>query len=107
MAFKACIDACDAAHRHCTEAVIHCMQQEGVSAEWELLQLLLDTADITETASDFMLRSSRQHHMIIKVTADIATRCAEACEAHAVKDLRLGQTAKACRRAAESCKNLL
>lgn len=107
MAFKACIDACDGAHRHCTEAVIHCMQQEGVSAEWELLQLLLDTADITETASDFMLRSSRQHHVIAKVTAEIAARCAEACEQHGIKDLRLVQTAKACRRAAEACEKLI
>lgn len=106
MAFKACIDACDSAHRHCMEAAIHCMQQGGVGAEWELVQLLLDTADITETAADFMLRSSRQHHLVCKVASDIAVRCAEACETHAVKDLRLGQTAKACRKAAESCDRL-
>lgn len=106
MAFKPCIDACDGAHRLCTEAAIHCMQQSGVGAEWELVQLLLDTADITETATDFLLRSSRQHHLVAKVTAEIALRCAEACEKHAEKDLRLGQTAKACRKAAEACEKL-
>ncbi|MCR6631284.1 MAG: four-helix bundle copper-binding protein [Magnetospirillum sp.] len=103
MAFKACIDACDSAHRHCMEAAIHCMQQGGVGSEWELVQLLLDTADIAETASDFMLRSSRQHHLLCRVTAEIALRCAEECERHADKDLRLGQCAKACRKAAEEC----
>lgn len=107
MAFKACIDACDSAHRHCMEVAIHCMQQGGVGSEWELVQLLLDTADITETASDFMLRSSRQHHLICKVTGEIALRCAEACEKHAEKDLRLGQCAKACRKAAEACERLV
>jgi hypothetical protein len=40
------------------------------------------------------------------VTAEIALRCAEACEQHADKDLRLGQTAKACRKAAEACEKL-
>lgn len=107
MAFKPCIDACDAAHRHCTEAAIHCMQQAGVGSEWELVQLLLDTADITETASDFMLRSSRQHHLLCKVAAEIAHRCADACGRHASADLRLGQCAKACRQAAEECERLL
>lgn len=107
MAFKACIDACDSAHRHCMEAAIHCMQQGGVGSEWELVQLLLDTADITETASDFMLRSSRQYHLLCKVAGEIALRCAEACEKHAENDLRLGQCAKACRKAAESCAHLV
>jgi len=107
MAFKACIDACDSAHRHCTEAAIHCMQQGGVGSEWELIQLLLDTADITETASDFMLRSSRQHTLVLQVAGQIALRCAEACESYANKDLRLGQTAKACRKAAEACAKLV
>lgn len=106
MAFKACIDACDSAHRHCMEAAIHCMQQGGVGSEWEVVQLLLDTADICETATDFMLRSSRQHTLVLKVAGEIALRCAEACEQHAVKDLRLGQTAKACRKAAEVCERL-
>lgn len=103
MAFTACIDACDSAHRHCMEAAIHCMQQGGVGAEWELIQLLLDTADIAETASDFMLRSSRQHHLVCKVAGEIALRCAQACEKYAADDLRLGQTAKACRDAVEAC----
>ncbi|HTH15193.1 MAG TPA: four-helix bundle copper-binding protein [Magnetospirillum sp.] len=101
MAFRACIDACDSAHRHCMEAAIHCMQQGG--HQWEVVQLLLDTADITETASDFMLRSSRQHHLLCRVAAEIAMRCADACDRFAESDLRLGQCAKACRRAAEEC----
>lgn len=107
MAFKPCIDACDSAHRHCMEAAIHCMQQGGVGSEWEMVQLLLDTADITETASDFMLRSSRQHHLLCKVTAEIALRCAEACERHADNDLRLRECATACRDAALACERLV
>lgn len=105
MAFKPCIDACDEAHRACTETAIHCMQQGG--AAWETIQLLLDTADITETAADFMLRSSRQHHLVCDVAAEIADRCANVCESMAEDDIRMRQCGEACRRAATQCRKLL
>lgn len=107
MALKDCIDACDTAHRASTEAALHGMQQGGSLAGWELIQLLLDTADITETATDFMLRSSRQHQSVCRVTAEIADRCADACEKFAKEDLRMKECAEACRRAATACRKLL
>lgn len=105
MAFKPCIDSCDDAHRACTETAIHCMQQGG--AAWETIQLLLDTADITETAADFMLRSSRQHHLVCGVAAEIAERCARACAEMAADDIRMKECADACRRAAEHCRKFV
>lgn len=105
MAFKPCIDACDDAHRTCTETAIHCMQQGG--AAWETIQLLLDTADITETAADFMLRSSRQHHLVCGVAAEIAERCARACAEMAEDDIRMKECADSCRRAAEHCRKFV
>lgn len=99
-----CIDACESAHRSCTESVIHGMQQGGPAAEWELVQLLLDCADITETAADFMLRSSRLHHLTCQVAAEVADRCASACEKLAKDDLLLKACAEACRRAATACR---
>ncbi|MGE5547431.1 MAG: four-helix bundle copper-binding protein [Solirubrobacterales bacterium] len=107
MAMKNCIDACDAAHRACTEAAIHGMQQGGALADWELVQLLLDAADIAETATDFMLRSSRQHQGVVRVAAEIVDKCADACEKHAGGDLRMKECAEACRRAATQCRKLL
>lgn len=107
MAMKDCIDACDTAHRRLTEAAIHGMQQGGRLADWELIQLLLDAADITETATDFMLRSSRQHQSVCRVTAEIADKAADACEAFSAEDLRMKQCAEACRRAATNCRKLL
>lgn len=105
MAFKSCIDSCDEAHRACTETAIHCMQQGG--SAWETVQLLLDTADITETAADFMLRSSRQHHLICAVAAEIADRCANTCEQIAAWDLRMRECSEACRHAASECRKLV
>ncbi|CAA7625404.1 four-helix bundle copper-binding protein [Magnetospirillum sp. UT-4] len=107
MPMKDSIDACDNAHRACTEAAIHGMQQGGALAGWELIQLLLDAADITETATDFMLRSSRQHTSVCRVAAEIADRCADNCEKFAAADLRMKECAEACRRAATACRKLL
>jgi hypothetical protein len=105
MVFKSCVDACDDAHRLCTETAIHAMQQGG--AAWETIQLLLDTADIAETAADFMLRSSRQHHLVCGVAAEITDKCANVCEAMAADDLRMRECSEACRRAATLCRKLL
>lgn len=104
---KDCINACDQAHRAATEAAIHGMQQGGKLAGWELVQLLLDTADISETAADFLLRSSRQHTSVLRVTAEIADKCADACEKLAASDLRMKECAESCRRAATQCRKLL
>ncbi|CAA7611840.1 Ferredoxin [Magnetospirillum sp. LM-5] len=107
MSMKSCIDACDEAHRVATEAAIHGMQHGGALAEWELVQLLLDTADIAETATDFLLRSSRQFTGLLRVTAEICDKCADSCEKLAAEDLRMKQCAEACRRAATQCRKLL
>ena len=102
-----CIDACERAHRRCTETAIHCMQQGGALAEWGLVQLLLDAADITETAADFLLRSSRLHHLTNRAAAEVADLCADACEKYAAHDLRMKECAESCRRAATQCRKVL
>jgi hypothetical protein len=107
MSMKTCIDALDEAHRAATESAIHGMQHGGPLAGWELVQLLLDTADITETATDFLLRSSRQYVSLLRVTAEISDKCADSCEKLAAEDLRMKQCAEACRRAATQCRKLL
>jgi hypothetical protein len=83
------------------------MQQGGAAAEWELNQLLLDCADINETAADFMLRSSRLHHLTCQVAAEVSDRCATACEKLAAEDRLLRETADACRRAATNCRKTI
>ena len=107
MPLSDCIDACEQAHRACTESVIHGMQQGGQVAEWELIQLLLDCADINETAADFMLRSSRLHHLTCQVAAEVSDKCADSCEKLAGGDVRLKECAEACRRAATACRKTI
>ena len=107
MAMRDCIDACEKAHRSCTETAIHGMQQGGRLADWSLIQLLLDAADITETAADFMLRSSRMHHLICRAAAEVADKCAQSGEEFAGDDLRMKESAESCRRAATFCRKLL
>lgn len=107
MPLSDCIEACLTAHRSCTEAVIHGLQHGGNTAEWELVQLLLDCADINETAADFMLRSSRLHHLTCQVAAEVSDKCASACEKLAKDDVRLKECAETCRRAATACRKTI
>ncbi len=107
MTMRDSIDACERAHRTCTETAIHAMQQGGPLAEWSLVQVLLDAADITETTADFLLRSSRLHPLICRAAAEVADKCADACEPHAGQDLRMKECAESCRRAATHCRKLL
>jgi hypothetical protein len=107
MSLKDCVEACVKSHRACTESAIHCIQQGGDIADWELIQLLLDAADITETNANFMMRSSRMHHLTCQVAAEVADRCATACEKFAAADIRLKECAEACRRAATWCRKTI
>lgn len=107
MPMRDAIEACETAHRRCTEAAIHAMQQGGNMADWSLVHLLLDGADMTETCADFLLRSSRLHQPVARVTAEIADRCARDCELLAANDLRMRECAEACRLAASQCRLLV
>ncbi|MBI5162822.1 MAG: four-helix bundle copper-binding protein [Magnetospirillum sp.] len=107
MSMRDCIDACEDAHRLCTETAIHGMQQGGHLADWSLVQILLDAADITETAADFLARSSRMHHLTCRAAAEVADKCADSCEQHASDDLRMKECAEALRRCATQCRKLL
>jgi hypothetical protein len=107
MPLSDCVNACLKAHRACTESAIHGIQQGGPAADWELIQLLLDCADITQTCANFMLRSSRLHHLICQAASEVADRCAFACEKLASEDIRLRECADSCRRAATWCRKTL
>lgn len=107
MTMRQCIDACDEAHRLANEAAIHGMQQGGRLADWTLVQTLLDAADITRTAVDFMLRSSRFYQLTCRAAAEICDKTADLCEPLAAEDLRMRECGEAMRRAATHCRKML
>ena len=92
-------------HSVCLEAVTHCLTKGGDHARPAHIKLLLDCAEICQTASNFMTRESEAHALTCRVCADICVRCAAQCEQLA-DDEHIHRCADACRRCAESCRQM-
>lgn len=103
---RKCIGDCLSCHSVCLETVRYCLQTGGRHAEAAHLQLLLDCADISRTAADFMLRGSELHQRICELCAAVAARCAQQIREHFGDDPQMKSCVDACLRAASSCKEM-
>ncbi|HYX86324.1 MAG TPA: four-helix bundle copper-binding protein [Gaiellales bacterium] len=101
--FAAAIEAATDCHQACVEALSWGLQQRGEPAHLLHARLMLDCAQMCDTARDFMLRSSDFAHQAARLCADVCDRCAASCE-------RMGEgmatCAEACRRCAAACRAL-
>jgi hypothetical protein len=98
---QACIDACLACYRTCTEtAYHHCLRVGGDHVAPAHFTLLASCAEICRSAAHFMLMGSEHHRALCRECAEICEECATDCE-------RLGdmdECVRACRQCAESCR---
>lgn len=96
----ACMDACHACHVSClTMAMNHCLEVGGAHAEPKHMRLMLDCAEICQSAINFMARGSEHHGHICRECAEICRACAASCDGlDGMEDC-----AAACRRCAEAC----
>lgn len=100
---KSCIDDCRQCHATClTEAANHCLEAGGEHVEPTHMRLMLDCAEICQTAMNFMLRNSAQHAAICRACAEVCRACAASCEK--VGDMQ--ECVDVCRRCAESCERM-
>jgi hypothetical protein len=97
-----CIEDCQQCHRVCLETMTHYLEADSIQTQTDRVRLLLDCAEVCQTAANFMIRNSALHLSICSSCADICLRCAEACEQYG-DDERMKACADACRRCAESC----
>ena len=100
-----CIDECVHCHEICLSTIPYCLEQGGHHAEEAHVTLLLDCANICQTAADFMLRGSDEHARICAACAAICQRCAEDCDQFVGDDV-MRACAEACRRCADSCESV-
>jgi hypothetical protein len=100
------LEACQQCYRLCLAMVNHCQVKGGQQAEMKQLRLLLDCAEICQTATDFLPRGSALHLTICNACAVICLKCAAACEEFASDEL-MQSCATACYRSAESCRSLV
>lgn len=92
-------------HSICLETVTHCLTKGGTHAQPDHIRLLLDCAEICQTAANFMTRRSTLHTETCRVCADVCDRCAESCE-QLGDDESMRRCAEMCRACAESCRQM-
>ena len=98
-----CFDACAQCHNTCLQmAMTHCLPLGGKHVEPEHFRLMLNCAEICQTAADFMLSGSRFHQRTCAVCAEVCEACAKSCEQ--VGDM--AECVDACTRCAESCRKM-
>jgi hypothetical protein len=98
-----CIGECLSCHRICLHmAMTHCLEMGGKHTEPAHFRLMLDCAEICQTAANFMLRGSAHHAHVCAECADICEDCAHSCENVGDMD----DCVEACRRCAESCRQM-
>jgi len=99
---QACIDACNECHETCLQMLPYCLRAGGKHIEEQHLRLMINCAEICQTAANFMLSGSPLHGAVCAACAEICDACAESCEQ--VSDME--ECAEACRRCAESCQDM-
>jgi hypothetical protein len=104
-AMKSSIDTTMECESICVGMVDHGLTKGGDHAAPDHIRLLLDCAEICQTAATFMARGSAFHAQTCRICADICERCAESCERIA-DDEEMRHCAEVCRRCAESCREM-
>jgi hypothetical protein len=93
-------------HDICLQTVSHCLDKGGEHARTEHITLLLDCAEICQTAANFILRNSELHARVCAVCAEVCDRCAEECERLAAGDNIMQRSTQTCRTCAEACREM-
>ena len=100
---QACIDACLACYKACTQTAFHhCLEVGGQHVAPAHFTLMAACAEICRTDAHFMLIGSTHHKHVCRECAEICEQCASDCE-------RLGDMqdcVDACRACAESCRTM-
>jgi hypothetical protein len=100
-----CIQNCLDCHRACVQTLTYCLQEGGEHAEADHVRLMLDCAQICQTAADFMLRGSALHAHVCGACAEVCQACADDC-GRTASDLRMKACADTCRHCADSCRDM-
>jgi hypothetical protein len=100
-----CLELCTFCHDACLDTVNYCLTTGGRHAEANQIRLLLDCAEICQTAANYMLRGSDLHTLTCATCAEVCQRCADACATFG-DDEQMKMCEDACRACAESCRKM-
>jgi hypothetical protein len=81
------------------------LEQGSEQATAPRIRLLEDCAEISQTAANFMIRGSPMHGLVCFVCAEVCEASADECQRYA-DDPTEAECLDACRRCAESCRQM-
>lgn len=97
---ESCIDTCRRCQQTCLHmAMTHCLEQGGKHVEPEHFRLMMNCAELCQTAANFMLSQSSLHAAVCAACAEVCTACADSCEQVGDMD----ECVRICRECADSC----
>ena len=98
-----CIDECLNCHRTCLRtSMSHCLEMGGRHVQPEHFRLMLNCAEICQTAANFMLSASPMHGAVCAACAEVCAACEKSCED--VGDMQ--ECVQACHACAASCRQM-
>src|SRR5262245_33461814 len=100
------LEACQECSRLCLALANHYQKRGAPQAEMKYIRLLLDCAEICQTATEFLPRASALHLTICNACAVICLKCGAFCEGF-TEDALLQVCAASCRRSAVACQSLV
>ena len=102
-----CIQHCMDCVNICEQTITHCLMMGGKHAAAEHITLMMDCAEVCNSAAKLMLHGSHFHQRMCEVCADICEACAKDCERLAGGDRSMLTCAETCRTCAESCRHMV
>ena len=105
-AMDECIEACLQCHVVTTMTAQYCLAKGGEMADMSHVGLLLDTAEISQTSANFMLRGSPFHTLTCGACAELCRACADACREMG-DDEHMVHCAEICEHCASHCEEMV
>jgi hypothetical protein len=84
----------------------HCLSLGGKHADVEHISVMMECAEITRLSAQFMISTSDFTHDQCGVCARVCDACFESCDSIDPEDPHLNSCMVACRKCADSCRNM-
>ncbi len=98
-----CIQACTECAQTCLQtAMNHCLESGGQHTEPSHFRLMMDCAEVCQTAARLQLSNSEFSEEFCALCAEVCAACADSCEELGDMD----ECVRACRDCARSCETM-
>ena len=84
----------------------HCLAEGGKHAEKKHVNLMKECAELCQLSASFMIEGSDFAHDLCGVCARVCDACADSCANVDEEDAMMRLCITACRKSAESCRNM-